>query len=400
MTAENGKDTRLLREITPRNLLSFAESEPLELRNLNVLIGPNGSGKSNLIEVINLLRHIPTDIRPVMSKGGGAAQWRYKGCLESPSTISVSVNLDSMLRIVEHEIQLSLEQTQFRVSDESINRARPSQDQSDDSYVYKRGRKPPGPMAFGGYAPVPGQVFDSEKLDKNISILAQIRDPDNVPDITDLSSCYTSIGIYRDWHFGRGAVFRTPQPTDLRRDRLEEDFSNIGMFLNKIYESPKLRVLLEDHLRSLYADLQGFFVRIEGGTVQVWFSEENDRTIPATRLSDGSLRYLCLLTLLCDPAPPPLICIEEPELGLHPDLLPGLADLLVEASSRTQLIVTTHSDILIDAFTERPEDVVVFEKHDGATQLKRLDANELVSWLERYRLGELWSRGHIGGNRW
>jgi predicted ATPase len=75
-------------------------------------------------------------------------------------------------------------------------------------------------------------------------------------------------------------------------------------------------------------------------------------------LSDGSLRYLCLLAILCDPEPPPLIGLEEPELGLHPDLLPKVADLLVAAAQRTQLIVTTHSDILVDALTERPDALV------------------------------------------
>ena len=111
------------------------------------------------------------------------------------------------------------------------------------------------------------------------------------------------------------------------------------------------------------------------------------------------LRYLCLLAILCDPDPPPLICIEEPELGLHPDILPKLADLLVEASHRTQLIITTHSDILVDAMTERPEVVVVCEKHEGATTMRRLKKDELASWLEKYRLGQLWTKGQIGGTR-
>jgi predicted ATPase len=107
-----------------------------------------------------------------------------------------------------------------------------------------------------------------------------------------------------------------------------------------------------------------------------------------------------LLAIFCDPTPPPLICIEEPELGLHPDILPKLADLLVAASERTQLIVTTHSDILVDAMTDRPEAVVVCEKHDGRTKMKRLDKKDLAVWLEKYRLGELWTRGMLGGNRW
>ena len=120
----------------------------------------------------------------------------------------------------------------------------------------------------------------------------------------------------------------------------------------------------------------------------------------ASRLSDGTLRYLCLLAILCDPDPPSLICIEEPELGLHPDMLPKIADLLVAASERTQLIVTTHSDMLVGAMTEQPESVVVMEKHDGKTQVKRLEANdELQEYLKSYRLGELWLRGLVGGTR-
>jgi len=142
-----------------------------------------------------------------------------------------------------------------------------------------------------------------------------------------------------------------------------------------------------------------FEVHVEGGTVQVFFSE-GDFSVPATRLSDGTLRYLCLLAILCDPEPPPLICIEEPELGLHPDILPKLADLLVQASQRTQLIVTTHSDILVDAMTERPEAVVVCEKHGGKSEMRRLKKVELRSWLDKYRLGQLWIRGQIGGTRW
>jgi predicted ATPase len=141
-------------------------------------------------------------------------------------------------------------------------------------------------------------------------------------------------------------------------------------------------------------------VRIKGGTVEVVLTE-NDFIFPASRLSDGTLRYLCLLAILCDPEPPRLVCIEEPELGLHPDMLPKIADLLVAASDRTQLVVTTHSDLLVDAMTERPEAVVVVEKHEGKTRARRLQAtDELKVWLQKYRLGELWMRGDIGGTRW
>jgi predicted ATPase len=107
-----------------------------------------------------------------------------------------------------------------------------------------------------------------------------------------------------------------------------------------------------------------------------------------------------LLAVLCHPNPPPLVCIEEPELGLHPDVLPTLADLLKEASTRTQLIVTTHSDVLVDAMSDQPEAVLVAEKGEHGTTLTRLDTEKLKPWLEKYRLGHLWTRGEIGGTRW
>ena len=149
----------------------------------------------------------------------------------------------------------------------------------------------------------------------------------------------------------------------------------------------------------MYEGLTDFEVVAEGGTVQVFFTE-GEFSISATRLSDGTLRFLCLLAILCDPEPPPLICIEEPELGLHPDILPTVADLLKEASQRTQLIVTTHSDMLVDAMTDCPESVVVCEKHDGKTEMTRLAASDLAVWLEKYRLGQLWIQGQLGGTRW
>src|SRR5208283_5302185 len=152
-------------------------------------------------------------------------------------------------------------------------------------------------------------------------------------------------------------------------------------------------------LKSLYPEIQDFNVQVEAGRVQL-FLEEGNYSIPATRLSDGTLRYLCLLAILCDPEPPPLVCIEEPELGLHPDILPKLADRLVDASQRTQLIVTTHSDILVDAMSERPEAVIICEKHSGQTTMERLDKKMLSAWLQQYRLGELWTRGELGGTRW
>jgi len=105
------------------------------------------------------------------------------------------------------------------------------------------------------------------------------------------------------------------------------------------------------------------------------------------------------MAVLLHPEPPPLICIEEPELGLHPDALSIVADALREASQKSQVIVTTHSDALVSDLSDQAESVVVCERDAaGGTQFKRL--HDMDGWLERYRLGELWRMGEIGGNRW
>jgi predicted ATPase len=94
------------------------------------------------------------------------------------------------------------------------------------------------------------------------------------------------------------------------------------------------------------------------------------------------------------------VAIEEPELGLHPDIIPHVAELLVRASERTQLFITTHSRMLIDALGDQPESVVVCSKEGGETRMERLSPEHLREWLERYSLGDLWSKGELGGNRW
>jgi hypothetical protein len=136
------------------------------------------------------------------------------------------------------------------------------------------------------------------------------------------------------------------------------------------------------------------------GVSTLTFNPNGHIDVLYTHTQSYTLRFLCLLAILCHPDPPPLVCIEEPELGLHPDVLPTLAELLLDASARSQVIVTTHSDVLVDALTETPEGVVVCEKRRGQTEIQRLEKDALEEWLDRYSLGELWRKGELGGNRW
>ncbi len=387
--------SHFLRELTPRNLLSFGpEAQPIALERLNVLIGPNGSGKSNFIEAVALLSTTPGDLHAVIRRGGGVREWIWKGTPKEAASLDVVVHNPSGIQPLRHVLTFREESQAFRLDDERIENAHPDEGRTEPNFFYRYRQGRPI-LNINGEE----RRLMREKVVSNASILAQRRDPETYPEVSYLASAYEKIRVYREWTFGRNTVFREPQKADMRNDWLEEDFSNPGLFLNRLRRMPKVKSTVLEALRDLYEGFSDFDVSIEGGTVQVFFTE-GDFTVPATRLSDGTLRYLCLLAILCDPEPPPLVCIEEPELGLHPDMLPKVADLLISASMRTQLIVTTHSDILVDAMTDRPEAILVCEKHAGQTVMRRLDAKSLAGWLEKYRLGELWTRGELGGTRW
>jgi predicted ATPase len=403
MKHNDQSDQRLLVRIKLENLLSFGpDTAPLELQNLNILIGPNAAGKSNLIEALSLIRATPVsaassnmDLRGIVRRGGGVNEWVWKGGKRELASIDVVVNHPKGKQPLRHLLSFHGDGPGFRLEDERIEDEAPHKDESEPYFYYRHQQGQAVVKARGAT----GRKVGPETVNPELSILAQLRDPEQYPEITYLAEVYEKIRTYREWAFGRNTVFREPQKADMRNDRLEEDFSNLGLFLSRLRKTPKTKAAILGNLKDLYEGVSDFEVAVEGGTVQVFFSE-GDFSVPATRLSDGTLRYLCLLAILCDPQPPPLICIEEPELGLHPDILPKLADLLVQASQRTQLIVTTHSDILVDAMTEHPEAVVVCEKHEGKSEMRRLKQDELKSWLEKYRLGQLWIRGQIGGTRW
>lgn len=395
-----------LQQLKLQNLLSFGNKPcVVPLRPLNVLIGPNGSGKSNFIEAIGLLRASPKDLASPIRDGGGVSEWIWKGSPDWVAGIETLVDDQDIdgSRILSHHLWFMASAQSFDLIGERIfvaNKLNESGEATLNRHLFSNECVD---FSLGRQAILTtkeGQItLEAAHFDRSKSILAQRKDPEQFPEITNLGEQYERIQIYREWSFGRNTAPRLPQKTTQRNDRLAEDFSNLGMMLNRIRRDSKSKLQLLEMLKELYPNIDDFDVSVEGGTVQVFFQEGNF-TIPATRLSDGTLRYLCLLVILLQPNPPPLVCIEEPELGLHPDVLPGLADLLREASQRMQLVVTTHSDVLVDALSDTPEDIVICEKHDGATTMRRLERDEMKVWLEKYTLGELWRSGELGGNRW
>ena len=175
------------------------------------------------------------------------------------------------------------------------------------------------------------------------------------------------------------------------------DASNLALVLNQVEH--KVGPILNECLRRFFPRVERLTIPIEGGTVQLYLHECGLRApIPATRLSDGTMRFVALLATLLCPPPARLVCIEEPELGLHPDAVALLADLLVEASDRMQLVVTTHSDTLVSALTSQPDAIVACERPGAGSELRRLNPEKLASWLEEYPLGDLRRMGELGAN--
>jgi predicted ATPase len=409
-----------LKSIRPVNLLSFGPDTPeIELRPLNILIGPNGSGKSNLIEIIRLLYFLP-EKEPWVTvlESGGVDEWIWKGenVENRQSSIHTSISLESIpdLRVggtppnfeFDYSVRLDRFQTSFRVGTEIIRTARrPDGGLSDYNWFESNGLR--GEIhrrnALPGDAPVyVGLSADRSVLSQLAQLPVQLASSGVfLPELYEIEKFFDSFDFHQDWEFGADLTPRDPIPVGQPVERLEENARNLAQMLVH-YKDYHREVFdqVNDQMKKFYDPLKSVDVRLIGTHLQVVIYEEGGFSIPAYRLSDGTLRWLALLTILLNPSPAPVTCIEEPELGLHPDAIHTLADLLVEASTRTQLIVTTHSDALLDAFTDTPEVVCVCEKVEGSTVIQRLDKERLKIWLNEYSLGKLWMSGEIGGNRW
>lgn len=401
---------RLIQTLELKNLLSYGpESSPVDLRPLNVLIGLNACGKSNFIEAIGLLAAAPGDLLAPIRRGGGVGEWLWKGT-EAPPTgeIDAVIYYPEGIMPLRYRIRFTMSGQRFDLIDEAVENERVSNQWDEDVYFfyrYQHGRPVLNVKRTPDSCPTEPEGRASrhlkpDTLDPSQSVLSQRRDPDQYPELTYIARNFGGVRLFREWNLGRYTAPRLPQNPDLPQDFLLEDASNLGLVLNDILHYPDLKRKILENLRKFYEEVEDIYTYIHGGTVQILFHERGLRhPVPATRLSDGTLRYLCLLSILCHPNPPPLICIEEPELGMHPDILQNIAHLLVEASERTQLIVTTHSDLLVSEFTDDPESVLICERGITGTSMHRRDAAGLARWLEKYSLGELWLMGELGGTK-
>jgi predicted ATPase len=361
----------VLRRLLLENVLSFGGGVELELDALNVLVGPNGSGKTNLLDVLGLLRACPTDIERYMRQTGGIQEWVHKDYAPEELAITAVVGLPEGGEVA-HRLEVGVDGVRAIVDFERVYPADAVNPGEDFFYMLTTH----GPIVRG--AGVEYQL-GRKQLDKHRSVLAQIRDPNRYPELTALGAAYEDMRIYRGWTFGLACALRGPQRPDLDSKDIQEDFANLVLVLSRLAQHTKMKQELVKYLGRLSDAYVDFDARVVAGCVELVLHErasssEGDRrwTVPASRLSDGTLRYLALLGVLLDPKPPRVVCIEEPELGLHPNLLGSVAELLRQASARTQLFVTTHSDLLVEALGDR-EPLYFFDKVAGSTRVSRLD---------------------------
>ena len=430
-----------LKSINIKNLLSFGpdgigpEGKGLPLESLNIIIGPNGSGKSNLLEAIGLLQAAPRDLPAPLRVGGGIREWLWMSRENEPApvaTIEAIVHypngrghsnewLRYNLSLTEEEQRTIIVDERLETKDDALRLGKPFfyfgyengvpmlavKEHSNDRRNLRRqalnrqqkngsnGQEHSEGAANAQQPP----LQELEQLNPRQSVLQQRKDPELYPELTFVGQQFDAFRLYNQWVFNRNSASRQPQPPDDPNDILEEDARNLGLVLNNLKFS-RVRGELLKYLKEFYSGAEDVDVRVRGGSVQTSLLENGFRPTPATRLSDGTLRWLALMALLLDPYLPPLICIDEPELGLHPDIIPTLAELLREAAERSQLIITSHSADLVNEFTNTPEVVVICEKEEWATRMQRLEVTEELSeWLDKYRLGVFWQLGNIGGTR-
>ena len=392
-----------IRQINLRGLLSFPpDMEPFELQPLNVLIGPNGSGKSNLIKVLELLGATRTDFGAAIRASGGAVEWLWNG-ENGAHAAQIDVEIDGEVmqtgRPIRYRLDFTETNNEVEVLKEVVEDAGSEIERKEPHLSYCRDRgipqikmttTPPGVWLTQQMGPPPSLKPDQ-------SILKSIQDLDFPPECIELSRQFGRIRMCRDRIFGLSSALPESQRTWDLPYKLQSNSGSLALALKEIQKQDdnKLSTAMQRFLPSY----QGISIRSVGNTVRLYLEERGLKDpIPITRISEGTLRFLAMFVALHTPNPPSLLCIEEPERGMHPDAMFLLANLLVEASSRMQLVVTTHSDALLSGLGDQVESVLVCENNGHGTTIDRLDAENLRFWLGDNTLGDIWRIGVIGGN--
>jgi predicted ATPase len=344
--------------------------QTLDLQPLNVLIGANGAGKSNFIEVFRLLHEmVSQNLQLFVARSGGADRLLHFG---GKTTDQLLVHLHFGFNAYHCKLVPAV----------------------DGALIFADER-----MFFRdpGY----GKAYD-------FSLGAGHRESHLLDEMRQhgrASVAYHVAAALQDWkvyHFhDTSSSARVKQIGEVDDNvALRADASNLAAFLYRLQETdPGTFRGIVDTTRLVAPFIAGLDLlpdRLNPGKIKLeWHEKESDTYFDAHALSDGTLRFLCLATLLLQPAPPTTVLIDEPELGLHPYAIAVLADLLRAAAERTQVIVSTQSVTLVNQLS--PEDIVVVDREERESVFRRQSSATIESWLDGYSLGELWEKNVLGG---
>jgi predicted ATPase len=346
--------TNALDYITIKGFKSIASIEKLALGPINVVIGPNGSGKSNFIGAFEFLHEIVEGrLKDYVILTGGADKILHFG---SKTTREIVVDF-------------SFAQGRYVV------RLRPT---PEDGLYYSE--------VATGNDPIAGR----EKADSRVEERRR-------------GSLRRLLG-WRIHHFEDTSLSSPMRKTAKVDDNrlLRPDGSNLPAFLYLLKEkhqaSYNLIVRTVQRVAPFFEDFRLDPLLLKPEDIKLeWRHKRSDQYFDSSSFSDGTLRFIALATLFLQPEQfrPSVILVDEPELGLHPYALEMLAALVRQASVTNQVILSTQSSLLLDHF--QPEDVLVADRVDGGTQLRRLEPEPLAKWLQDYSLGQLWEKNEIGG---
>lgn len=324
----------------------------VDLRPLNVLVGANGSGKSNFVRVLELLgRIVDRDLQFYVGLEGGASALLHRPSGTSEMSITVQAE--------QHTYLVTLMRT------------------ADDRLIFSREMT---------VAP-DGGPFSRGNLETHLHDMAA----------TYLVDLLRGCRVFHFHDTSRNAPVKHPHPT-ADNQMLRADAANLGAVLMRMRQNdePAYRRIV-GAIRQVAPFFRDFVLEPET-TDQVrlrWRQVDSDTVFSAHQMSDGTLRFVCLATLLLQSSLPNLIALDEPELGLHPYAIVQLADMLRAAATTSQVVIATQSVTLMDQFSL--DDLIVVEREAGASVFSRPDPDRLRDWLEEYSLGELWQKNLIGG---
>jgi len=361
-------EKRAIDKLTIKGFKTLKDVE-LELGKLNVLIGPNGAGKSNLISYFEMLRRmVEEDLQVWTGQQDGADRVLTYGSKTTPQ-------LESFIQFGENAYRFALSHTvadRFVFIDEQV------------------------------MMPGSGRVQSWGNGHVEAKLRTELRTPLFAPRMADW--CYASISDWKVYHFhdtGQKALLK--QTHGLHDSlSLRRDAANLAAYLFMLRE--KHPYIYDDIVRTVQLALPFFhdFVLYpemnEKGNYTIrlmWRQRYSDEPFLADQMSDGSLRFICLVTALKQPKPPRTIIFDEPELGLHPYALTVLGSLLDTATLEMQIIIATQSASLVDEFSV--DELIVVEMEDGVSTFKRLNQSQFSVWLEDFSVGELWEKNVLGG---